>query len=71
MINSNDVSAPLSVSKLCHSLEMTNQLEKFLHNIVTKSLRELLAQQAAWSWGPSQNSAFLKIKELSSHRILA
>ena len=87
VINSNGVSAdpqkiqaivnmkaPSSVSELRRFLGMTNQLGKFSSNIaeMTKPLRELLTKQAAWLWGPSQESAFHKIKEeLSSNRILA
>ena len=78
VINSNGVSADpqkiqaivnmkasSSVSELRRFLGMTNQLGKFSSNIaeMTKPLRELLTKQAAWLWGPSQESAFHKIKE--------
>ena len=69
-----DMKATPSVSELRHFLGMMNQLGKFSSNIaeMTKLLRELLTRQAAWLWGPSQESVFHKIKEeLSSNRILA
>lgn len=51
---------------------MVNQLAKFSRNIAEKPLRDLLSKKNAWSWGPTQESAFNNIKqEISSDTVLA
>ena len=64
--------APSTVSELrCF---MANQLSKFSHQVaeVSKPPRELLSTKRAWLWGPYQEEAFVKIKEvLSQPTVLA
>ena len=51
-----------------------NQLGKFTPKIaeLSKPLRELLSKQSTWLWGPSQASAFQKLKAaLTSPTVLA
>ncbi|XP_064475528.1 uncharacterized protein K02A2.6-like [Ornithodoros turicata] len=57
--------APQSVSELRSFFGMLNHLAKFLPHMAekTKALRDLLASDAAWYWGPQQQEAFEKIKE--------
>ncbi|XP_064469866.1 uncharacterized protein K02A2.6-like [Ornithodoros turicata] len=57
--------APQSVSELRSFFGMLNHLAKFLPQVAekTKALRDLLASDAAWYWGPQQQEAFEKIKE--------
>ena len=54
-------------------LGMVNQFSKFTNNLTdrTKPIRELLVKNIAWTWGPSQQDAFDKIKKaLTSTPIL-
>ena len=53
---------------------MVDQLGKFSHQLatITQPLRELLSKNREWIWGPSQEQAFLKVKEeLSKLTVLA
>ena len=60
--------APSTVSELRRFMGMVNQLSKFTPHIAetSKPLRELLSIKRAWLWGPSQEEAFEKVKELLS-----
>lgn len=57
---------PSDISDLRRFLGMVNQLGKFTADIatLTQPLRELLSSRNAWYWGPAQEDAVLKIKEL-------
>ena len=53
---------------------MVNQLGKFTLEFAERSkpLRELLTKKSTWLWGPSQTTAFQKLKDvLSSPKVLA
>ena len=66
--------APSTVSELRRFMGMVNQLSKFSPQVaeVSKPLRELLSVKRAWLWGPRQEEAFVKIKEvLSQPTVLA
>ena len=54
------------VSGLRRCLGMVNQLGQFAPNIAsyTKPLCKLLSTKSEWQWGPSQDEAFGKVKEL-------
>lgn len=57
--------APESVTQLRAFFGMLNHLMKFLPGLaeMTKPLRDLLASDAAWTWGPQQQQAFDRLKE--------
>ena len=63
-----------TTTELRRFLGMVNQLGKFTPEIaeLSKPLRELLSKQSTWLWGPSQASAFQKLKAaLTSPTVLA
>ena len=65
---------PTTTTELRCFLGMVNQLGKFTPKIaeLSKPLRELLSKQSTWLWGPSQASAFQKLKAaLTSPTVLA
>ena len=65
---------PTTTTELRRFLGMVNQLGKFTPEIaeLSKPLRELLSKQSTWLWGPSQASAFQKLKAaLTSPTVLA
>ena len=55
---------PTSTTELLHFLGMVNQMGKFTPEIteLSKPLHELLNKWSTWLWGPSQVSAFQKLK---------
>ena len=68
------IPAPTNVASLRQFMGMIHYLGSYLpdlHN-VTRPLNDLLKGDAAWSWGPDQESAFIKVKEMvSSTPVLA
>ena len=65
---------PTCVSDLRRFLGMVNQMGKFSPNIaeLSKPLRELLGTKRSWSWSPSQDEAFARVKaELLKPTVLA
>ena len=59
------MSPPTNVPELRRFLGMANQLGKFTPNLaeITQPLRELLSKSKSWTWGPSQSTAFTRVKE--------
>ena len=65
---------PTCVSELRRFLGIINQMGKFSPNIadLSKPLRELLGTKRSWSWSPSQDEAFARVKaELLKPTMLA
>ena len=65
---------PTSTTELRRFMGMMNQLGKFTPEIAErfKPLCELLTKKSTWLWGPSQTTAFQKLKDvLSSPKVLA
>jgi transposase InsO family protein len=65
---------PSNVTELRRFMGMVNQLGKFTSDIaeLSKPLRELLSKKSTWLWGPSQVSAFQKLKTaLTTPTVLA
>ena len=62
----NDMDVANDVPDLRRFLRMVNQLGKFAPDLasLTQPLRELLSTKNEWCWGPSQQEAFLKIKNV-------
>ena len=60
-----DMKPPENVSELRRFMGMVNQLGKFSPELatLTQPLRELLSKKNAWTWGPSQDQAFTRVKE--------
>ena len=60
-----EMQTPTSVSGVRRFLGMANQFGKFTPNLadLTQPLRELLGKSRAWTWGPTQSSAFKQVKE--------
>ena len=58
-----EMQTPTSVSGVRRFLGMANQLGKFTPNLaeLTQPLRELLGKSRAWTWGPTQPSAFKQV----------
>ena len=58
--------APTDVSSLRRFMGMVQQLGRFIPNLSDTShpLRELLSTRNAWVWGPDQDRAFSRIKEM-------
>lgn len=66
--------APANVTELRRFLGMANQLGKFTPHLseLSQPLRELLSTKHSWTWGPSQEQAFVQIKsELTKPTVLA
>ena len=59
------MSPPTNVPELRRFLGMANQLGKFTPNLaeITQPLCELLSKSKSWTWGPSQSTAFTRLKE--------
>ena len=59
-----NMKTPTSTTELLHFLGMVNQMGKFTPEIteLSKPLHELLNKWSTWLWGPSQVSAFQKLK---------
>ena len=59
------MSPPTNVPELRRFLGMVNQLGKFTSMLaeMTQPLRELLSKSKSWAWGPSQSTAFQKVKQ--------
>ena len=57
---------PSDVNELRRYLGMINYLGRYLPHLssVLKPMNDLLAKEAAWTWGPQQASAFQKVKEM-------
>ena len=69
-----DMQRPSDVSELRRFLGLVNQQSKFSPHLAdkTKPLRELLSTKNQWTWGPSQEDAFLALKKsLTSSEVLA
>ena len=69
-----ELQVPQDISELRRFMGMVNQLGKFSSQLatITQPLRELLSKNQEWIWGPSQEQAFLKVKEeLSKPTVLA
>ena len=69
-----EMTRPQSVPELRRFLGMANQLGKFTPNLaeLTQPLRELLSKKNAWTWGPTQEEAFKRVKlELTEPATLA
>ena len=65
--------APKNVTELGRFLGVMNYLGKFSPNLATLSqpLHELLSKNRQWNWGPSQESAFISLKqELTTPTVL-
>ena len=60
-----EMTPPTNISELRRFLGMANQLGKFTLKLaeMTQPLRELLSKSRFWTWGPTQSSAFLKVKQ--------
>lgn len=60
-----DMEPPRDVGELRTLVGMLNYLGKFTPNLSStlKPITELLKESSAWSWGPPQQQAFLKIKQ--------
>ncbi|XP_077550696.1 uncharacterized protein LOC144163904 [Haemaphysalis longicornis] len=58
--------APEDLSGVRRLLGLVNHVGRFLPNVsdVTAPIRALLQKNSEWTWGPSQQSAFGKLKEL-------
>ena len=64
---------PKTPRELRRFMGMVNQLGKFTPNIaeISQPLRELLSSKKSWLWGPSQDTAFDKLKrELTQPTVL-
>ena len=63
-----ELSPPTNVSELRRVLGMVNYLGKFLPDLssVLQPLNDLLKASSTWVWGPSQEEAFGKVKQLIS-----
>jgi len=65
---------PKTPTELRRLMGMVNQLGKFTPNIadISQPLCELLSSKKSWVWGPSQETAFEKLKgELTQPTVLA
>ena len=65
---------PTNTTELRRFLDMINQMGKFTPGIaeLSKPLHELVNKQSTWLWGPSQVTAFQKLKAaLTSPTVLA
>ena len=68
-----EMDAPKNVTELRRFLGVVNYLGKFSPNLATLSqpLHELLSKNRQWNWGPSQESAFISLKqELTTPTVL-
>ena len=66
--------APTNVPELCKLTGMINYLGRFIPNLATvmHPMTELLKSDTASTWGPPQETAFTKVKEMiSSNTVLA
>ena len=63
-----NMAPPTDVSSIQRFLGMANQLRKCIPSLaeMTKPLRDLLSAKNMWVWGPSQQTAFAKIKKILS-----
>jgi len=61
-----ELAAPENVHELKRVLGMVNYLGKYVPNLSTvgQPLYELLRSKTVWTWGPAQQTAFEKLKEL-------
>lgn len=62
----NKLDPPQNIQELRRALGMITYLGKYIPDLstVARPLYELLKSQSLWMWGPAQQSAFEKIKEL-------
>lgn len=62
----NELDPPENVHELKRALGMVNYLGKYVPDLATvgQPMYELLKSDSVWMWGPAQQSAFEKIKEL-------
>ena len=60
-----NMETPKPITVLCRFMGMVNQLGKFSPNIAdfAQLLRACLSTRNAWTWGPTQEKAFLKDKQ--------
>jgi hypothetical protein len=63
-----NIETPKDLSELRRFLGMINYLGRFLTNLSShcKPLNDLMHKDADWTWGPDQEIAFQKVKELVS-----
>ena len=56
---------PTNITELRRFLGMVNQLGKFSPNLaeISQPIRELLSKHRCWTWGPTQETSFQRIKE--------
>ena len=69
-----DLEAPTNVPELRRMIGMINYLGRFIPNLasVMRPMSELLKSDTTWAWGPPQQTAFTKVKEMiSSNTVLA
>ena len=62
-----ELQAPTSVPELRRVIGMIN----FVQNLATvmQPMTDLLKSDRAWTWGPSQQEAFAKVKQMIWHFI--
>ena len=63
-----DMAAPKDIGDLRRFLGMVGYLGRFIPNLATelRSLNLLLNKNTSWVWGPDQQNAFAKVKQLIS-----
>lgn len=69
-----DIEAPRNVADMRRHLGIANHLARFIPNLLDSSapLRQLLQKGREWTWGPPQEEALVKIKDLIySNRCMA
>ena len=69
-----DLEAPTNVPELRRLIGMINYLGRFIPNLasVMRPMSELFKSDTTWTWGPPQQTAFTKVKEMiSSNTVLA
>ena len=69
-----DLEAPTNVPELRRLIGMINYLGRFIPNLASdmRPMSELLKSDTTWTWGPPQQTAFTKVKEMiSSNTVLA
>ena len=61
-----DLKQPNDVTETQQLLGMVQYLGQFLPNLlnVTRPLNDLLKSERAWTWGPSQRTAFVEVKHM-------
>ena len=63
-----ELQAPTNVPELRRLIGMINYLGRFIPNLATvmHPITDLLKSDTAWTWGPPQQTAFTKVKEMIS-----